>query len=375
MKKGIAILLVLFVVATVFIPSIHAQPRFWFALNFELFFYPDGTVKVKQKLHPFAETGESLYGQANITTQLKENEADLIIDSLLLFATKPKNVKYEVVSHVHEDDEELVLCDVYGTGEMVQFRGAYVIEILIYLNTTDSIKQIGDYTYRVSIRDSFTSRDPRSWIDVMEIILDPQVKLISYSWEPKLANDASEVSETRLLWINYNEPEAPNAYILDLYIPGLKLQKKIVGYKVKIEDVKVKDNGVKVAVRQLGKPGYFFVRLTDGELDVTRKIYLRKGERKTVFIPAPIKGKEQVKIEVWYEDSLIDSKIVNLKFGNGGLKPSNGSTPSIISLKPFTVTLIVVAIIILAAIVILVVKAFTRKKPLPPPPPPEYQFS
>ena len=98
-------------------------------------------------------------------------------------------VKEWLRKHLGRDDPEAPLFYT-KTGKMVRFRGAYAIEVLVYLNTSDFAEEVGDKVFRVKIRDSFTSRDPRSQIDVMEIILDPQVRLISYSWEPLVAKNA-----------------------------------------------------------------------------------------------------------------------------------------------------------------------------------------
>jgi len=364
-KKYLLAMLLLLICASL-IPETVTGQELWYALNFELYFNADGTVIVKQKLHPFTAEGESWFGKPEIEEELRAEEDTHIMFALLLFTSDPKKVKYEIVSHVYKDAEEYVLCDVYGTGKMVQFKGAYVVEVLIHLNTTDFIERLEDSTYRVKIRDSFTSRDPRSWIDVIEIKLDPQVRLLAYSWEPKTAKNATEVSETRILWMNYNEPEAPNVYILDLYIPGLKLPEKIAGYKVRIVNVEVKARGVEVVVRQLGKPGYFFVRLVGEGLDVTRKIYLEEGEVKTVFIPAPLEGKREVRVEVWYEDHLLDSESISLVEE----KDEVSVEPSLIASKPFTVTFLFIAFIALSAVLIYAVKR--REKPPYPPPPPEY---
>ncbi len=355
MEKKIFLTLVLLLLCIpIFSIKVKGQ-ELWYALNFELHFNADGTVIVRQKLHPFTAEGESWFGKPEIEEDIKAEEDIHVMFALLLFTSDPKRVKYEVISHVYRDDEEYVLCDVYGVREMVQFKGAYIIEVLIYLNTTDFVERLEDNTFRVRIRDSFTSSDPRSWIDVIEIKLDPQVKLMAYSWEPKTAKKPSEVSETRILWVNYNEPEAPNVYILDLYIPGLKLPERVVGYRVEIVDVKIRYRGVAVTVKQLGKPGYFFVRLVGEKLDITRKIYLEENEQKTVYIPAPLEGQEEVKVEVWYEDYLLDLETLDL------VEKDSETTPSPIASKPFVVTSILVVVIVLSVIPVYGIKRMREK--------------
>jgi len=355
-KRFLSILILsLLLCVPIFTVRVEGQ-ELWYALNFELYFNADGTVIVKQKLHPFTVEGESWFGKPEVEEELKTGEDLYVMFALLLFTSDPKRVKYEIISHVYKDDEEYVMCDVYGTRQMVQFKGAYVIEVLIYLNTTEYVEKLEDSTYRIRIRDSFTSSDPRSWIDVIEIKLDPQVKLISYTWEPKTAKEPSETSETRILWINYNEPEAPNVYILDLYIPDLKLPEKITGYKVEIIDAEVKIEGVIVIVRQLGKPGYFFVRLVGEKLDVTRKIYLAENEQKAVFIPAPLEGQKKIKIEVWYEDYLLDLKTIDL------VEEKTETPPSLIASKPFTITFLFVLFIVLSVIPVYGISRIKAKK-------------
>lgn len=354
MKKALLALILLLLCISIFSTRVRGQ-ELWYALNFELHFNADGTVIVRQKLHPFTVEGESWFGNSEIEEDLKAEEDIYVMFALLLFTSDPKRVRYEVISHVYRDEEEYVMCDVYGIREMVQFKGAYIIEVLIYLNTTDFVERLEDNTYRIRIRDSFTSSDPRSWIDVIEIKLDPQVKLMTYNWEPKTAKKPSEVSETRILWVNYNEPEAPNVYILDLYIPGLELPEKVVGYRVEIVDVEVRYRGVVVTVKQLGKPGYFFVRLVGEGLDITRKIYLEEREQKTVYIPAPLEGREKIKVEVWYEDYLLDLETLDL------VEKDSKTTPSLIASKPFMVTSIFVLIILLSVIPVYGIKRMRKK--------------
>ena len=326
--RRIYLLFIASVLALVLIAGVvEAQ---WIALNYEVRIGADGTARVRIKLHPFTEEGESLFGSANVTEWLEEAEGEFITDALLLFSERPADLKYEVVSHIHEEPEEFVLCDVYGEGRMTQLRGAYVIEVLVYLNTSSYIEKVEDSVFRVKIKDVYTSRDPRSWIDVLEIELEPGVELLEYSWDPPSAKNATEVGERYLLWLNYNEPEAPDEYALVLYVPGLELAAKPPEAEVEIESVTLVDGEVLVNLRARRGSGYFLVRLVGEGVDETRKIYLEEGDERVVRIPLPTGSEGNLLIEVWHGRALLASEYVRER-GFAG-----------IAARPFTATLAIV---------------------------------
>jgi len=200
-----------------------AQPNYWTALNFRVTFYGNGTVLVEELLHPFTAEGRSLFEDKEVERHLRNSTGEFLNYALLMFTDRPDRILYRAAFRMDKKYGERVYCDVSGTGTMKEFLGAYVFPVLIYLNLSTFVTPLGDDTYQVRVRDSFTSSDPRSWVDVIEFRFEG-AQLINYTWAPAYAKGPVEDREGRLVWRNHNELEAPDYYIFTLRLPGLKFE-------------------------------------------------------------------------------------------------------------------------------------------------------
>lgn len=307
MKEVIAGTLLL-IVLFYYLPPLTAQPQYWVALNFDLVFHADGTVDVKAKLHPFTVEGRSLYGNEDVEKDMNSSLKAVVYEILMMFTDNPSTIRYDAVSLMGKNDSERVLCDVAGIGKVEEFKGAYVVELRVYLNTSKFVRKLEDSIYEVKVRDSYTSRDPRSWIDVISFTFK-DVELKSFRWEPTFAKGPSEKHGNKLLWINYNEQDAPDFYVFILNLsdfvyvgepPEVNASILGAGFRGDAFVVKVKNSG--------WTTGYAYVVVKSASGEQARKIYLWNSEVKEVLF-SNVAG-EKILVEVWSGDKLLDRKTV-----------------------------------------------------------------
>ncbi len=302
MKKAIVIVLVLLIFIPLSAKEVRAQPRYIVAVNFRITFKSDGTAIVSLLQHPFniSKKGfEDLYGNPSILQDMVVQEERTAAGLVLLFADNPEKVDYEIVGNMRMKDDEVVLCDVENIGEMKELKGAIVLDVLVHLETTNAIEQLNDRIYRIRITDCYTRLNPMSWIDVIEFRMGEDVQLISYKWSPKSAKGPKIAEDDRLLWENFNEPEAPNEYILELKLPRFEL-KGAKGYEV-MASSSFSNGLLHVSLTNVGNDGFFYIRAVGDSIDQVRKVYLRKGESANLSFPAP----KKVKVEIWHESTML----------------------------------------------------------------------
>ena len=307
-RRALVSLILLLIFLSFVTKDVSAQPRYIIAINFRITFNKDGTALVSLLQHPFniSKRGfEDLYGDPAVLETMMQEIEGTIADLALLFADNPEKVEYEVVGEMRMNDDEVVLCDVENMGKMKELKGAVVLDVLIHLESTNAIEQLEDNIYRVRVADCYTRQNPMSWIDVIEFRMGDEVELISYQWSPKSAKGPEIAEKDRLLWVNFNEPEAPNEYILDLKLPGFEL-KGARGYEV--EAFSRFSNGIMyVSIKNVGNDGFFYVRAVGDGIDQTRKIYLRKGESANLTLPAP----KPLRIEIWHGTTMLgEAKLI-----------------------------------------------------------------
>ncbi len=305
--KRLAVLLLVVVAAAAAAP-LEAQPQYWIALNFDLTFYPDGTVVVEAKLHPFTVSGRSLYGDPEVEKEMRSAWKETAYEILLMFSDNPKTLKFDVLTQFAKDDEATVLCDVAGTGKVSRFQGAYVVKLRVYLNTSNYVTRFGGGVYEVKVRDSFTSLDPRSWIDVISFSIKDGVELVKYRWEPSFAKGPRVAKQGYLLWINYNEQEAPDFYVFVLKLPEFKYVGQPPEIRGSILDAKIDERGLTVTIANNStRAGYAYVVARTPEGTQARKIWLDKGEVKIVLFPGVRRATE---VELWSGDVKLDTYTV-----------------------------------------------------------------
>jgi hypothetical protein len=281
---------------------VHAQPRYWIALNFRLTFNPDGTVIVDQKLHPFTIDGKSLLDDPDVARDMNQSLPRMIDYTLLMFSDNPRLLRFWVLKALEKRYGETVLCDVTGTGKMQQFPGAYIVSVRVWLNTSNYVRQINGSIFEVKVRDSFTSTDPRSWIDVLEVFLNG-TKLLNYRWEPPYSHGPQNTLGG-LTWINHNEQEAPDFYVFQLVIPGLIKVGEPPEVRAVIRTAEVLGDGLHVVVENTGATsGYVYVWVHSTP-DQARKAYLYVNER--VELVFPDVRNAPVDVELYSGDALLD---------------------------------------------------------------------
>jgi hypothetical protein len=262
-----------------------AQPNYWTALNFRVTFFGNGTVLVEELLHPFTAEGRSLFEDREVEAHLRNSTGEFLNYALLMFTDRPDRILYRATLRMDKRYGERVYCDVSGAGRMEEFLGAYVFPVLIYLNMSAFVTPLGDGAYQVRVRDSFTSSDPRSWIDVIEFRFQG-ARLVNYTWAPAYANGPAEAGEGRLVWRNHNELEAPDYYIFALLLPGFKYEGVPPEVRAAIREAFLEGTRLTVVVENTGlTSGYSVVWVRGGSVDQARRVFLNPRERRVVVFP------------------------------------------------------------------------------------------
>ncbi|MGB9758506.1 MAG: hypothetical protein ACP5KW_06740 [Thermoproteota archaeon] len=311
MKKTAIIFLVFTLLATSYLKvGVNGQINYWIGMNFDVNFLNSGLVNVSLRMHPFDIYGRSLLSNKNVTDEIIRGEQVSVNELLLLFTNNPNKIKYEVINHTYVDNNAYVLCDVNNSGTVEKLRGALIINVLIQLNSTDVVKEISNGTYVVSVKDSLTYMDPRSWIDVINFSFSDGVKLINYSWMPQTALPPESKGKNYLLWINPSEPSAPNIYMFTLTIPNFHIEvkrSKLVGEINKVDFIQDLHE-LKVTLSNIGnESGFFEVMINNSEVQV-RKIFLQPNESVTISFPVT-KRVNKVKVALLSEvGSVLSSK-------------------------------------------------------------------
>lgn len=324
------------------------EERYWIALNFEVNISGDGTTIVKAKLHPFTSEGKSLYGDRRIEENLKASSRQIVEEILLMFANSPDTIKYKVLIEFSKNDNIIVLCDVGNTGKLSKMKGAYIIEVLIYLNTSEFIRKIDENLYEITIRDSYTHRDPRSWIDILSVEFSKGATLVNYTWLPVSAHGPLKETKSSLLWVNYNELQAPDYYIFYVKLPRIKfaLRPELYGKIVNVSKVPA---GIEVTIENNSSTsGYFYLRVFAEDLEQTVKVYIKAGEQ--IFVEVPLLGRkssEVVVVELLSGNSVLDRKKVVLK----ELKEFRRKTSELMFLQIFRI--VSIAVIIVGLIIVI----------------------
>lgn len=288
--------LLLFLVLILLLSSavqVRAQPRFWTALNFELTFRGDGTVLVEVKQHPFDYTGRSLIDNTTLIDMMKEDENDMIQYVLLMFSSRPDSVIYRVIMHSTLLRNETVVCDPLNTGKLSEYSGSLSMKILVCLNSTNFVRKV-DNAYEITVVDSFTERDPRSWIDYIGFSFSEGAELISYRWEPGSAKGPTNASKNYLSWYNYNERDAPDRYIFEV---KMTIKKEMI--QAVSASATLSGGCVTVTLNNRGNSSYFYVNVGDQ----ARKVYVERGSSRNIKIcnaslgPVGIYGEDGLLLE------------------------------------------------------------------------------
>ncbi|MEM1557544.1 MAG: hypothetical protein QXT26_02175 [Thermoproteota archaeon] len=321
-------------------PIIIARPQqdFLIGLNMVVEFTEQGIARVTLKQHPFDFKGESLISDKEVINEIIDEEESMINLVILFFTSNPSKAKYNIVSHTSLYPNEEVFSNTGTPGVMEKFKGALVLIVDIFLNSTSGFMKLGEDIYQVSIVDYFTLRSPGSWIDVMEIKFTGNVRLLNFSTEPTWAKPPSLVEENLLKWINLNEPDAPDNYVLTLEIPGVTFSKVVKSLKAEVSRVFFSNatSTLWLRIRNIGtEEGVFIVSLSEPCCEQARKIVLKPGEENWVKFPIHVTKEKEVLVRVFGEGEELLEKTVLLKG-----EESTRTGPSIVFLSGLLLTLL-----------------------------------
>ncbi|UNQ74154.1 hypothetical protein [Infirmifilum sp. NZ] len=347
-----SLLIILLGLLTLHATESRSQPSYWIALNFRVTFNADGTATVDAKLHPFTVDGKSLFENKEVEVAMRNQTSQTLSYILLMFSDNPRLLNFQVLTQMDKRYGESVLCDAAGTGKMTEFRGAYVLSVKVFLNTSNYVRKINDSVFEVKLRDSFTSTDPRSWIDVLEIVFNGTT-LENFAWEPFFAHGPSAKGQGRLMWINFNEQEAPDIYSFILVIPGLKHVGEPPEVTAAITDAVLEGGTLRLKIKNTGgSSGYVYVYVKGGSEQV-RKIYLFSREEKEVAFPYV--DSKNVVVQLFSGDRLLDERSVAALEG--------APTPALKRTSVYVTILVIIAIFVATVFALVAIRG-SRKKSL-----------
>ncbi|MGC8831946.1 MAG: hypothetical protein ACP5PQ_05145 [Thermoproteota archaeon] len=317
LRKIVVLILLVSTLASLTL-STKPQLNYLVALNMEAEFVNNGVVRVTLKQHPFDASGRSLLSNRDVVSEIMGEEASTVSLILLFFTSNPSKAAYSIVSHSKLDEDEQVFCNTGAPGVMEQFKGAVTLKVEIFLNTTSSFTKLDGDLYQVAIVDYFTLRDPRSWIDVMDLRFKGDVKLLNFSADPSWSKPPSVANSTRLQWLNMNEADAPDNYVLTLEIPGVVFSSVAQRLKAEILGARFSNISSSLLVNignTGGEGGFFIVVLSEAGYEQARKINLNPGESAWVRFPIHVEEGEEVTVRVFGEKEQLDEDVLVLKTG------------------------------------------------------------
>ncbi|MEM2088711.1 MAG: hypothetical protein QXF52_08625 [Thermoproteota archaeon] len=298
--------------------SAKSQLNYLVALNMEAEFMNNGIVRVTLKQHPFDASGGSLLSNRDVVSEIMDEEDSTVSLILLFFTSNPSKAAYHIVSHSKLERDAQVFCNTGLPGVVDQFEGAITLTIEIFLNTTTSFTRLDENVYQIAIVDYFTLSDPRSWIDVMDLRFKGDVRLLNFSADPSWSKPPSVANSTQLQWLNMNEADAPDNYVLTLEIPGVVFSS--VARRLKAEILGARFSNVSssllVNIRNTGdEGGFFIIVLSEAGYEQARKINLNPGESAWVRFPVHVEEGEEVTVRVFGEKEQLDEYMVILETG------------------------------------------------------------
>ncbi|MEM3712597.1 MAG: hypothetical protein QXR97_03560 [Thermoproteota archaeon] len=312
--RKIVLVMVVFITVSLTI-RISPQQNFLIGLNMVIEFTDGGIARIILKQHPFDVNGASLLSDEDVVKEIVDDEESIVQLILLFFTPNPSKAKYEVVSHISLDDNEEVFSNTGKPGVMDGFKGALVLVVDVFLNSTSSFMKVDEDTYQVSISDYFTLRSPGSWLDVMEIRFSGNVKMLNFSTEPAWAKPPLVLEENVLKWFNLNEADAPDSYVLTLKIPGVFFSKVIRNLRAEVYRPFFSniDSTLWLNIKNTGmEGGFFIVSLSEPCCEQARKIFLKPGEEVSVGFPIHVSEGEVI-VRVFGDGDKLVEKTIQLK--------------------------------------------------------------
>ncbi|MCX8183657.1 MAG: hypothetical protein N3F08_04500 [Crenarchaeota archaeon] len=281
---------------------VKPQLNYLVGLNMEVEFMDNGVARVTLKQHPFDASGRSLISNSEVVERVISEQDSTLSLILLFFTTDPSKTLYMVHSQSELDPDEQVFCNTGTPGVMETLNGAVTLTVDIFLNTTSSLIPLGGDVYQVVVTDYFTLTDPRSWIDVMDFRFTGSVKLLNFTVDPTWAKPPIVADTTRLQWLNANEADAPDNYVLTLRIPGVVVSSIPVRLRAEVSEARFSNatSSLQVSVRNTGDDeGVFIVVLIEEGFEQARKISLKPGREASIRFPVHAQDGGELVVKVF----------------------------------------------------------------------------
>lgn len=330
MRLSRILLSILIPIVSTTLVTLPARPQlnYLIGLNMQVEFMDNGVARVTLKQHPFDAAGRSLISNSEVVERIISEHDSTLSLILLFFTTDPSKTFYKIHSQSKLDPDEQVFCNTGTPGVMEKLNGAVTLTVDIFLNTTSSLMPLGGDVYQVVVTDYFTLTDPRSWIDVMDFRFTGRVRLLNFTVDPSWAKPPFIANTTRLQWLNTNEADAPDNYVLTLQIPGVVVSSTPIRLRAEVSAARFSNatSTLQVSVRNTGdNEGVFKVVLIEEGLEQARKISLKPGGEASIRFPVYAKEGGELVVKVFGGGEQLDEYRLTVT-----VKPAS-SQPSIIS--------------------------------------------
>lgn len=321
-------ILVLAVSTTLITLPAEPQLNYLIGLNMKVEFMDNGIARVTLKQHPFDAAGRSLISNNEVVERIVSGQDSTLTLVLLFFTTDPSKTFYVIHSQSKLEPDEQVFCNTGTPGVMETLNGAVTLTVDIFLNTTSSLIPLGGEVYQVVVTDYFTLTDPRSWMDVMDLRFTGRVRLLNFTVDPTWAKPPFVANTTRLQWLNTNEADAPDNYVLTLRIPGVVVSGTPVRLRAEVSAARFSNatSSLQVSVRNTGdKEGVFTVVLIEEGFEQARKISLKPGGEASLRFPVYAQNGGELVVKVFGGGEQLDEHRLTVT-----VKPGSSQT-SIVS--------------------------------------------
>jgi hypothetical protein len=158
----------------------------------------------------------------------------------------------------------------------------------------------------------------------MDLRFTGNVKLLNFSADPPWAKPPSVANATRLLWLNMNEADAPDNYVLTLQIPGVVFSSIALKLRAEVSEARFSNasSSLLVNIRNTGEDeGVFTVVLSEKGFEQARKISLKPGENAWVKFPVHAPEGEEVEVKVFGGREQLDGHRMTLTEKPAGTPP------------------------------------------------------
>lgn len=169
-------------------------PEYTLAVCWHITLLGNSTAIVDIRYHPFLLDGVDAWDLRHNYLFYHELQRKTLEAVSAAFRVDPYYIK--VLSEVHESKLG-VWFDADSDGKLEYYDNSVRVVIAVRLDASPYFKQT-EAGYLISMRDPYTSAWPESWIDLLEVMVEPPLKIAEVKWAPDQAKPArQEVSSVR----------------------------------------------------------------------------------------------------------------------------------------------------------------------------------